>query len=508
MMHRVNGFQRSSLLAVLTTLALAPAAHADATGADIVGFLNAERAANGLPAGLTEDTAASAACAAWTGAQHPTSGPQPTPPSGATTWSDGTGLGGLGPWTATQNPFAPYTMALTTYLAPRLASLGAAESNGVGCVTATDTSRPAPAADVTYTYPGDATTGARTSQLSASPSGFTFDPATGALADPPQTTGGAAYAFFDGPDFDPAHPAAAKATSASLTGPGGADVPVYVRDATTAVSTASMPTEVQLVPKAELKPFTTYTASVAADVTPAGGGATRPFTRTWSFTTGALENFLQIEWAQHYDSFGTDPSTLTVALTSRAPHVTATATGPGTTATASADTVPMPPGDARVTLRLDQHGPWHICVQSGGAGTDYKAASTCTDVVGGAAPKAPPAIFVPNPAPRRTAPKLKVSLLKTAKARWRGRTVTVSGVRCSAACTLRVGGTVKLGGKAVRLGSKTVSRKGAGVVTIKYTISKSLAARLRRAHVRKVALTIVPKGGRAVRAALAFSAAK
>jgi hypothetical protein len=82
-------------------------------------------------------------------------------------------------------------------------------------------------------------------------------------------------------------------------------------------------------------------------------------------------------------------------------------------------------------------------------------------------------------------------------------------VRCSAACSLKVAGTVRAGGKTVRLATARGSRKSAGTVTIKYTVSKSALKRLRRAHgTRRLALTIVPKGGKAVHAALAVAAAK
>jgi hypothetical protein len=497
----VNLLQRSSLLATLTALALAPAAHAT-SGSDIVGFVNAQRAASGFPAGIAEDAAASAACATWTVSPHPGGGSPLLPPSGSLTWFDGTGLGQIGSWTATHDPFEPYSGSLPLILAPRLATLGADESNGAGCVTPTDTSRPAPAQDVTYAYPGDGTTDALTSQTSDSPSGFYVDPATGDIANQGQTTGGVAYAFFDGPGFDPAHPAAARATSATLTGPDGADVPIWVRDATTQFSTASLPTEVQLVPKGELKPFSKYTASVAADVTLPGGGPTRSFSRTWSFTTGGLENRIQPTFMSHFGAIDPDPSSFTIELWSVAPNVTATATGPGTTATASDVRPSTPAGDRFVTLHLDQHGPWHICLSSGGAGTVYRAASACIDVVAGAAPR-PPVLVVPQPVA-----KLKVSLAKGAKATWRGRVLTVSGVRCSAACTLKVSGTVRAGGTSYGFKSASVTRRSAGTATVKLALSKSAVARLRRARKARLALTIVPKGGRAVHTALAVRAAK
>src|SRR5438874_746112 len=78
---------------------------------------------------------------------------------------------------------------------------------------------------VTYTFPGDGTQDARTSQLSATDGSF-IDPFGGSHASSGTVSGAFIYAFFDGPDLDPAHPAATKLTSASLTGPDGAPVDV------------------------------------------------------------------------------------------------------------------------------------------------------------------------------------------------------------------------------------------------------------------------------------------
>src|SRR4051794_19026214 len=49
--------------AILAMLAVATPAHADLTGPAIVGFLNAQREAHGIPSGIVEDAGLSDGCA-------------------------------------------------------------------------------------------------------------------------------------------------------------------------------------------------------------------------------------------------------------------------------------------------------------------------------------------------------------------------------------------------------------------------------------------------------------
>jgi hypothetical protein len=497
-----------TLVAIVACGAIAlPAAtaHADASSADLLGYVNAQRASAGLPVLVADDSAADQACAAWAG-----SDPRGASPAHSLEWAPpGTltfgGSPAVGVWTPAESPFETDAAALPLLLAPRLAAFGAAEAGGWGCAVPT-LSGPAADHDITYGYPADGTTDAHTSQPLVT-SGPLWDGTTHTTSDHFET-GSVVYAFFDGPDFGPffdaADPATARATAWSLTGPDGVRLAVDVRDADTPSFTATgLPTEVQLVPRAALQPFTKYTASVTADVTLPDDGPTRSFTKTWSFTTGALENSVGKPWIAGQGAGG-DPSSYFLELYSRAPQVTVTATGPGTTTTGTGTSPLATYIGAQISLHLDRPGTWHFCATSGGSGTNFRAASYCWDDTAGVTPKAPPVVTVPAPKPA----KLVVSVPKGTKAKWHGRTLTVAGLRCSATCSLKVGGKVEAGGKTTKLRTVTVSRRRAGTVTVKYTLSKTAARRLRAARTRRVVLTIVPKGGTAVHAALPVTVAK
>jgi hypothetical protein len=451
---------RSTLLTALTVLVIAagcasPAA-ADVTGADIVGFLNAQRAANGLPAAIVEDPALSAGC-----------------------WTTPGRLRAPGSWSASSNPFdesiSPFVRppGLEKLLAPRLDRMGAAtKPSNVCAAVASSSSRPAPAADITYTYPVDGaqewwTRHWTTVEGQPDESGQTH-PETVAV-------GTVLHAFFDGPDLTPQ--ATAEVTSATLTGPRGS-VPVDAYG-------SPAPTRVTITPRDRLQQYTTYTATVSADVQPEGGGSARAFTRTWSFTTGGLENKVTILGASSAEDGG-----VWVSIDSVSHAATVAATGPGTPATAPIDfLIPSSPwSPAFGYVKLDRRGTWHVCARSGGPGTEYRVAEDCRDIVAGRdpAPPAPP----PPPAPPRATPPL-LSFPSAARARLTGRTLAIP-VHCAAVCRLAVRGTIIAGPR--RLALPPTSRHGNTKTTaIRVTLSRTLAARIRRAKVRKVALTIVAR---------------
>jgi hypothetical protein len=172
------------------------------------------------------------------------------------------------------------------------------------------------------------------------------------------------FVMFDGPDFFGG--GEATATSGSLTGPAG-PVDIAIVDNHTAGLEGYLPTGMQLIPKAPLNPNTTYTASVAANVTTHGGGPapSRPFSYTWSFKTSALPNTLAIT------SSSSSGRTVKLSVQTDAPGGSVTATGPGATQT-------QPLGsDGRVTLTLPADGAWNLCARSGGPGSDYLPAEQC-----------------------------------------------------------------------------------------------------------------------------------
>src|SRR4051794_15352099 len=163
-------------VAVVSFLALVAPASADVTGPQIVGFLNAQRAEHGLPAGIAEDPALSEGCAKHDryGRQNNTLqhdenplSPGFTPEGNAAAQTSVLYRGGS-PWSATNNPFETAPIHLAQLLAPRLDRMGAAEIDGFGCATTqASRNRPAPVSDVVYTYPGDNTASWITAETAA-----------------------------------------------------------------------------------------------------------------------------------------------------------------------------------------------------------------------------------------------------------------------------------------------------------------------------------------------------
>lgn len=398
--------------AVAAALAAAPA-RADVGGAEIVAFLNAQRAAHGIPAGIVEDPALSSGCALHNayGAFNNVLGHEENPAlPGYTAAGDQAGrtsvlYSGGGPWTATSNPFETAPIHLHQLLAPRIDRMGASENQGYGCATTlASRERPAPAADAAYTYPGEGATGWRPSQV-ARESPYTPGELIGIPAG--ASTGPYLYVMFDGPDltvFD-----RATVTGATLAGPDG-PVDVAAVDNATPGLAGYLPTGVELIPRAPLRPRSTYVASISANVSTQGGqGPARAFARTWSFATGLLDNAVSIT------STSATGRVVRVAVRSDAPEATVVATGPGTTTTA-------PVAGQAATLRLDADGAWQICADSGGGATDYLPARDCvtTDVYEPPVAQPPRRAFTVS-VPARVRRGQRIKLVVTSRARFRLR---------------------------------------------------------------------------------------
>lgn len=297
--ERARGLHRaartSSLIVLLFALGSlgAQSARADVGGPQIVGFLNAQRAAQGVPAGIVHDAALSAGCA-----NHNNYGRV----NGVLVHSEDPALQGYtaagdqaartsvlyqggGPWSAARNPFETAPIHLHQLLAPRLDRMGASEDLGYGCATTlASRSRAAPATDSTYTYPGPGATAWPFAQT-ASEGPYTPGQQVGIPAG--TKTGPYLYVMFDGPTVTLSD--TATATSATLTDSQGATVSVATADNNTTGLVGFLPTGMQVIPRAQLAPSTTYTANVSASVTTQGGGGpARSFSRTWSFTTDSL----------------------------------------------------------------------------------------------------------------------------------------------------------------------------------------------------------------------------
>jgi hypothetical protein len=489
--------RRAPLAVALLALTLAGAApaRADVSGPDIVAFLNAQRAAQGIPAGIVEDPALSDGCAKHdnygalnhTLVHDETMGNPGYTTEGKQAAQTSVLYSGGGPWSATKNPFETAPIHLHQLLAPRIDRMGAAETQGYGCATTlASRNRPAPPADITYTYPGAGATGWTTAQT-AFEGPYTPGERVGIPAG--TETGPYLYVSFDGPDLTPID--TATATAATLTGPAG-PVDVAVVDNTTSGLTNYLPTGMELIPRAPLAPGTTYTSTVAATVTTQGGGGpARGFSHTWSFTTSGIRpNTVKIT------GFDGVYRPLGVVVQSTAPGAIVDATGPGTAMSAAVG------ADGIAHLDLDADGVWQFCARSGGGTTGYAVATHCLStsvrqMVGDPGP--------PNPGGSGgggggTTPIAGVAY--TARAALKGRTVRVT-VKCQAACRVRASGSVRRGGLRVVLAGKQTSRTKAGTVTVALTLSKKQAARLARRSGKRVItvkLTVADGQGRGAKA--------
>jgi hypothetical protein len=285
---------RPTLLLLLATLVAFPATRpgaaraADVGGPQLVAFLNAQRAAHGIPAGIAEDPALSDGCTKHNryGAangmlvhgEDPAS-PAYTPEGDAAARTAVLYRGQS--WAAGDSPFEFAPIHLHQLLAPYLDRAGADETAGYGCITTlASVARPSLVVDTLFTYPGDGTRDWRASET------VRGDPSTPAptVGIPAGTrTGPTLYVMASGPGLrwgSPSH-----VVSASLTGPGG-PVQVVTFDRSSPEIGAYLPTGAQLLPRAPLQPAATYTAAIVLQVT-GDDGVPRDISRTWSFTTAA-----------------------------------------------------------------------------------------------------------------------------------------------------------------------------------------------------------------------------
>jgi hypothetical protein len=261
-------------LACAGVLAMASAGAAKAASTpQIIKLLNAERAANGIPAGIVENPVWSVACQLHNAYEHrygvlshaETEGKAGFSSAGnliAQTsvlaqgiyWGQ-PGRGGSGP---SGNPYDNAPFHLFDLLNPRISSIGASDSEGFGCVEIElGTLRPAPAAVKAYSFPGNHRRGVAVSQraeeLPESPG------QTVGLGK--RATGPNLFVYFDGPWTNGSR---AEIESATLRSSHGS---VALRWIDNASSNLLPPTGAILVPVSPLRPGTTYRVSVRGTVT-------------------------------------------------------------------------------------------------------------------------------------------------------------------------------------------------------------------------------------------------
>jgi hypothetical protein len=276
-MHRV----RSALAAAVAVTCLAPgtAAAASLSGAAAVAALNAQRAANGIPAGLVARTDWTAACNAHVRYLERNGGvgvpedPRLRGYSKQGDWAAVNAALARDAWTARHDPWAQMPIQAMQLLSPLLTQLGAASSRHYVCATTRPGYlRPAPGRPALYPYPGDGAAGVPYAQWSY---GFPFTPGDFV---------GLPAGFTTGPNLlvmaDVA--GAARLTAATLTGPDG---PVEIRtvDNDTDQMGGALAPGAIIIPADELAPGRTYTASATVAI----AGTT--LARTWSFTTAPAD---------------------------------------------------------------------------------------------------------------------------------------------------------------------------------------------------------------------------
>jgi hypothetical protein len=347
------------LMTFVLWLSVAAPAHA-AASAQAIANLNAQRAANGIPAGITENPSWSAACAAHNNYQRPN--------GGALTHSEDPAKPGYTPEGAMAasksvlsrgddwnngNPWETAPIHLHQLIAPRLSSMGVDDSDGYVCATTLlGRDRPQPAAPIVYTYPDNGTV--HRFEETAAEGPYTPGMLVGVPAG--TLTGPYLYVMIDGPWSVYAK---ATITAASLTGPDG-PVAIKTVDNTTPGLVGYLPTGGELIPLAPLRGRATYTVSVTAAVE---GSA--PISHQWSFST---QPRAPLSWATaavvgerlrvRFDSSSSVPAQVTLTRVDGA-------AGPSTSIT---------PG--QVTELAPGAGTWRVCyVQL--AGGEYDGDQRC-----------------------------------------------------------------------------------------------------------------------------------
>ena len=277
---------RAALAVVAAALLVAPAtASADASPAQAIAALNAQRTANGIPGGIVEDAQRSTDCANHNAYEQQNDGLQHGEDKGKPGYTDGGNEASLNAvlaqgssWAGGSNPWETAPGHLMQLLAPRLKSSGVADAGGWVCMTTwlgMDNDN-GPAANVVYTYPGDGATNWRGSEVADE-----LPDTPGDYVGLPRgtRTGPYIYALLDGPgnlflDLR----SNANLTSATLTGPNGA-VELRTIDSTHPQQGPYMVPGAFIIPVSPLADGQ-YTASVTFTV----NGA--PVKKTWSFIVG------------------------------------------------------------------------------------------------------------------------------------------------------------------------------------------------------------------------------
>jgi hypothetical protein len=461
---RIRSYALAGAATLVLTMAPAGLARA-ATAADAIAALNAQRAANGLPADIAENAAWSSACAQhmnylrlnnYSGNWHDEIPGNPGYSDAGRQAAQSSVLSSA-PWVGSESPFEYAPIHLAQLLGPALSVTGYAD----GCMwTWPGYQRPAPAVLELYSYPGDGASIYPAMTARESP----FVPGDFVGLPEGTTTGPHLYVFAFGGDSG-----RGSLSGASLTGPEG-PVDVRVVDNATGQLGSFLPPGGILIPAAPLRAHSTYVAKVT--FTSGSSGATG--TRTWSFQTRGLR---VAEATVNFD--GTNISVSTSHPTNGAITVTRVSDG----ATVRSYSVPAG-GSMSGGVGLPA-GRYRACV-SHPATAEYEALSVCQEAA------SLQAETLTTPTPRRiptmpgggntpstdgggkmlSGPRLSLRTYRNGNGRrvsirteplgvGRSAQVTITKLRCtgkwSRKCTLRATGTATK--RTVKLKSKAVTLK-------------------------------------------------
>lgn len=272
----------AAALGAAAVLAL-PAAALAATPAQVLRALDAERAVNGIPAGVQEAPDQSAACALHNGYRAANGGAvvghveDPTrpgyTPEGAeagrtavlagTSWSDG-------------NPYADAPIHLMRLMDPRLQRAGVDDRPGLSCTTVTAGLGPAGPADAVYTVPGDGRVGIPVAQVAEE---APFVPGDLLRLPAGTRTGPHLLVLADGPF---ARDGDTRLVEVRLTGPLGPVEVRWIDDADPRIGPYIPPGGIAVA----VEPLVAGSA-YRASATVLGAHGVR-LTRTWSFRTAGI----------------------------------------------------------------------------------------------------------------------------------------------------------------------------------------------------------------------------
>ena len=257
---------RTGALILLAAGLVAAAATASAGAQShpaIIAALNAERAANGIPAAVRENTAWSANCAehvrymASTGTLTHSENPSDPAYTAQGSWAGKNSVLAAGYSWSDGDPFATAPLHLIQLMSPELRQVGvASDPQGYLCVTTFPGYRSSGWRHPTvYTYPGNGTTNVPYAEL---PDELPFVPGDFVGIQPGASTGFNIMVFAEGIG----DPWTAHITSATVTGPSGRVAVKTVDRTTPTVGNYLPPGSGFVIPTSPLTPGTLYRASV------------------------------------------------------------------------------------------------------------------------------------------------------------------------------------------------------------------------------------------------------